>query len=159
MKSRYIVFGLLFGFVLSRAGATNFDAMVGMFRLTDLHLFGVIGTAVLVSAIGFQLFRRGLLRPRTGERPALQPKPMTRGLILGGLLFGAGWAIAGTCPGTALVQIGEGHLAGIFTFSGILLGAALNRHLQIRVKRHTPKGYVSGKSALAGCGEGSGSTA
>ncbi|HEY0709081.1 MAG TPA: DUF6691 family protein [Polyangia bacterium] len=135
MKSRYIVFGLLFGFVLSRGGATNFDAMVGMFRLTDLHLMGVIGTAVLVSAIGFRLFRRGVLHTRSGEPPALTPKPMTRGLVWGSLLFGVGWAIAGTCPGTALAQIGEGHLAGVFTFTGILLGAALNQRLENLAKR------------------------
>jgi uncharacterized membrane protein YedE/YeeE len=135
MKSRYVLFGLLFGFVLSRGGATSFDAIVGMFRLTDLHLFGVIGMAVLVSAIGFRLFRRGVIHTRSGEQPALTPKPMTRGLVWGGLLFGVGWAIAGTCPGTALAQIGEGHLAGLFTFTGILLGAALNQRLESRAKR------------------------
>jgi hypothetical protein len=126
MQSRYVLFGLLFGFVLSRAGATSYDAIVGMFRLTDLHLFGVIGAAVAVSAVGFQLFRRGLWRTRESQPPALAPKPMTPAVIWGGLLFGAGWAIAGTCPGTALAQVGEGHLAGLFTFAGILLGAYLH---------------------------------
>lgn len=137
MKSRYIAFGVLFGFVLSRAGATSYDAIVGMFRLTDVHLFGVIGVAVAVSALGFQLFRRGLWRTRSREPAALAPKPMSPGLVWGGLLFGVGWAIAGTCPGTALAQIGEGHLAGIFTFAGILLGARLQGPLGALARRRS----------------------
>lgn len=129
MKNRYVAFGLLFGFVLSRAGATDYDAVLGMFRLTDLHLYGVIGVAVAVSALGFQLFRRGVVRPRMGEPAALVAKPMSRGLITGALVFGVGWAIAGTCPGTAIAQIGEGHLAGLFTFAGILLGAGVQQRV------------------------------
>jgi uncharacterized membrane protein YedE/YeeE len=122
--ARTTAFGLLFGFILSRAGATSYDAIAGMFRLTDLHLFGVIGVAIAVNVIGFRLLaRRG--RARGGEALALVRKPWTPGLVTGGLLFGVGWAVSGTCPGTALAQIGEGRLAGLFTFGGILFGAWL----------------------------------
>lgn len=129
MKNRHIAFGLLFGFVLSRAGATSYDAIAGMFRLTDLHLYGVMGVAVVVCAAGFALFRRGWIPSRGHEFSALVSKPMTPGLVWGALLFGVGWAIAGTCPGTAIAQIGEGHLAGVFTFAGIVIGAWLQQTL------------------------------
>lgn len=138
MKSRFVVFGMLFGFVLSRAGATQFDAILGMFRLTDLHLFGVIGAAVAVSALGFWAFRAGLWGVRTGGPATITPKPMASGLLMGGLVFGVGWAITGTCPGTALAQIGEGHLAGAFTFVGVLFGAWLRGQLARSTTKATP---------------------
>jgi uncharacterized protein len=125
MQDKYLGFGALFGFLLSRAGATNYDAISGMFRLTDLHLLGVIGAAVAINAVVFRAIGRFHVRARNGEPITLSKKPLTRGLVVGALLFGAGWAIAGTCPGTALAQIGEGQLAGVVTLAGIVLGAWL----------------------------------
>ena len=127
MSARHVVFGSAFGFILSRAGATSYDAIAGMFLLEDLHLFGVIGVAIAVSAIGFELMRRTGVKARRGGAIALSKKPVQPGLVIGGLLFGVGWGLAGTCPGTALAQIGEGRLAGVFTFAGILLGAWLQQ--------------------------------
>ncbi|MDX2055627.1 MAG: DUF6691 family protein [Polyangiaceae bacterium] len=140
MKSRYIFFGLVFGFVLSRAGATEFDAILGMFRLTDLHLFGVIGVAVATAALGFAAFRRGMVHAKGGGDVHLTAKPMSKGLVHGGLLFGVGWAVTGTCPGTALAQIGEGHLAGLFTFAGVLLGVWLHSLSQAPMSASTGRG-------------------
>lgn len=135
MNSRSIGFGLVFGFLLSRVGATDYDAISGMFALTDLHLMGVIGLAIVVAALGFALFRRFRVRAHGGAPLALARKPYTPGVIWGGLLFGVGWAVAGTCPGTALAQIGEGRLAGVVTFAGIVLGAyAQNRLVAARTR-------------------------
>jgi uncharacterized membrane protein YedE/YeeE len=127
MSSRHVAFGLVFGFLLSRVGATSYDAIAGMFLLQDLHLVGVIVVAIATTALGFVLLRRAGGRARNGDPLALQQKPVQPGLVVGGLLFGAGWALAGTCPGTALAQLGEGRLAGLFTFAGILLGAWLQQ--------------------------------
>ena len=132
MSSRHVAFGIAFGFILSRAGATSYDAIAGMFLLQDLHLVGVIGVAIVTAALGFTLMRRSGARARGGAALALQPKPVQRGLVVGGLLFGVGWALAGTCPGTALAQVGEGRLAGFFTFAGILLGAWLQQRTSSR---------------------------
>lgn len=123
MSSRVIAFGMVFGFVLSRVGATDYDAIHGMFMLTDLHLYGVIGTAVAVAALGFAYVRRTRLRGAGGVPLAIVAKPMKPGIIVGGLLFGAGWALTGTCPGTALAQLGEGTMGGGITILGILAGA------------------------------------
>ncbi|HVE82810.1 MAG TPA: DUF6691 family protein [Myxococcales bacterium] len=125
MRSRDVLFGAVFGFILSRAGATRPEAISGMFLLQDLHLVGVIGVAVVVAGAGFQLLRRAGARSRGGEPLALQPKPMVPGLVAGSALFGVGWALSGTCPGTALAQIGEGQVAGAVTLAGILAGAWL----------------------------------
>ncbi len=125
MTSKSLIFGALFGFVLSRVGATDYDAIASMFKLTDLHLMGVIGGAVALSALGFRLIRRSAARSLSGERIALTQKPMTRWLVAGSLMFGVGWALSGTCPGTALAQLGEGRWAALATIAGILLGSYL----------------------------------
>ncbi len=124
---RFFAYGLLFGFILSRVDATNFDAIAGMFLLTDLHLMGVIGVAIVVAAPVLAGLRRAGVAGSSGCRLTLRKKPRKPGNIVGGIIFGAGWAITGTCPGTALSQIGEGKLIALFTVAGIFLGAALYR--------------------------------
>jgi uncharacterized protein len=151
MRIRHLAFGVLFGFILSRAGATDYDAVSGMFRLTDLHLFGVIGLAVAVSAAGFFVARRSGARALNGELLVITKKPMTRQLAGGALLFGVGWGLAGTCPGTALAQVGEGRLAGLVTLTGIVLGAWLEgwqrRRSEARARTDSPSTVTSSASA------------
>ena len=120
-----LVCGVLFGFVLSRARVTDYDTIAGMFRLTDLHLFGVMGGAIAVSALGLALLRRAGGRTLTGEPWGLRPKPWQTGAIWGGLLLGAGWGVTGACPGTALAQVGEGKLVALVTVVGVLAGTYL----------------------------------
>ncbi len=125
MRNRILLFGLglAFGFILVRAGATDPDAIAGMFLFTDLHLVGVIGTAIVVAGIGFHLLRR-----RAAHDPplaqALAPKPYKPGLIAGSL--------TGTCPGTGLAMIGEGRLMGLFTVAGIVAGTSLHHLVAVR---------------------------
>lgn len=130
---QFLLFGLVFGFLLSRVGATEFDAIASMFLLTDLHLMGVIGVAVAVAGIGLAVFRR---RAAAGfEAPTIEPKPVKPGLVVGAMLFGAGWALTGTCPGTGLAQLGEGRWIALFTVTGILGGSGLYRLLGVRLER------------------------
>lgn len=125
MTGRTIAFGALFGFVLSRVGATDYDAIHGMFTLRDMTLAGVMVTAIGLLALSFLVVRRKSVRTVSGQPIALTPKPMTTGLVAGSLLFGAGWALSGTCPGTALAQLGEGKLAAMATVAGILVASGL----------------------------------
>lgn len=119
-----LAFGVLFGFVLSRVGATDYDAIATMFLLEDFHLAGVIGVAVVVAGVGLGVIRRARSGPLARWAACVEEKPMKPGLVLGAALFGTGWAITGTCPGTGLAQIGEGKVMGVFTVCGMLLGAA-----------------------------------
>jgi uncharacterized membrane protein YedE/YeeE len=139
MTSKSLIFGVLFGFVLSRIGATDYDAIAGMFKLTDLHLMGVIGGAVVLSALGFWLVRRSAGHSLNGEPIVLAQKPMKRGLVAGSLMFGVGWALSGTCPGTALAQLGEGRWAALATIGGILLGSYLVESRAARASVREPK--------------------
>lgn len=117
-----LLFGVLFGFVLSRGRVTDYDTIAGMFRLADFHLFGVIGSAIATGAVGFWLLRRLGGRTVTGRPVELPPKPWRVGAIWGGLVLGAGWGLTGACPGTSLVQVGEGKLVALSTVAGILVG-------------------------------------
>lgn len=125
MRFASLLFGTLFGFILSRARATDYDAIAGMFRLQDLHLMGVIGVAIGVNALGLWLVRRSGTKALTGEAIEMKPKPMKKGMFAAGLIFGVGWALSGACPGTALAQIGEGKVYALFTVAGILAGTWL----------------------------------
>lgn len=123
--SAWIVFacGGLFGYILARVGATDYDAIANMFLLEDLHLAGVIGIAMVVAGLGLGWVRRAQSGSLVRYAAAIQPKPMKPGLVVGAVLFGAGWAITGTCPGTGLAQLGEGKLMALFTVVGMFIGA------------------------------------
>ena len=102
----YLALGTVFGFVLSRSGAADYGFIQGMFLFTEFQLYGIIATAVLVAAPGIWLIKR---RGRTilGRPVSIDSKPLHRGNIAGGALFGIGWSIAGMCPGPILVNIGK----------------------------------------------------
>jgi uncharacterized membrane protein YedE/YeeE len=118
----YILFGTAFGFVLSRSGAADYDFVQGMFLLESFQLYGIIGTAVAVTAPGLWLLKRAG-RTATGQPLRVAPKPRHPGNVLGGVLFGIGWSITGMCPGPILVNLGEGKLYALGALAGVLVGA------------------------------------
>lgn len=118
----YLTLGVLFGLVLSRSGAADYGFIQQMFLFESFQLYGIIGTAVLLTAPGLWILRR---RGTTvfGRPLALEPKPFHRGNVLGGALFGVGWSIAGMCPGPIWVNIGEGKIYAVAALAGALVGA------------------------------------
>lgn len=135
MNYSFLLFGAVFGFLLSRAGATTFDFYAKLFLLRDFQLLWVIVTAGAVGATGVLLLKRLRARSLDGGQPLnYQGKPMRRGLVIGALLFGIGWGLSGSCPGTAPAMLGEGKLLAGFTILGILLGTYLYGRLHGREK-------------------------
>lgn len=123
MRLAFVAAGAVFGFLLSRARATEYDAIIGMFLFQDLHLMGVIGVAIAVAAAGFWVLRRPDARALAGGGAIeFQRKPSHRWIFVAGLVFGTGWALTGACPGPALTQLGEGKLYAAATVAGILAG-------------------------------------
>lgn len=136
----FLVLGTAFGWVLSRSGAADYDVVQGMFLLEDFRLYGVIGTAVLLTAPGlWWLRRRG--RTLAGAPLALESKPIHRGNVVGGALFGVGWSITGMCPGPIFVSLGEGKLYALGALAGALVGAAL--YGLVRDLRHPARAPVA----------------
>jgi len=118
----YLLCGTTFGWFLSRSGASDYDFIQRMFLFTDLQLYGIIGTAVALTAPGIWLLKR---RARTvlGADLVVVSKPRHRGNLIGGILFGIGWSITGMCPGPILVNLGEGKVLAVAALLGVLLGA------------------------------------
>lgn len=133
--AKVLLFGVVFGFVLSRVGATDYDAIAKMFLLEDFHLAGVMGVATVVAGIGLGIIRRARSGVLSTWAAHVQEKPMKPGLVLGAAMFGTGWAITGTCPGTGLAQIGEGKVIALFTVCGMLLGTAAYLRWGARIER------------------------
>ncbi len=123
MKYSFIFLGILFGFLLSRAGATTFDNYAQLFLFQDFQLLWVILFAIIVGALGMLYFSRiGGLSLFGKEALTFDKKPMKAGLVKGSLLFGIGWGIAGSCPGTAPAMLGEGKIMAVFSIIGIAIG-------------------------------------
>ena len=113
-----LIFGLLFGFVLQKSGAANPHRIINMLRLKDFHLIKVI-----LFAIGFSSLLLFLLSAMGVITPHFSVKTAYVGVIVGGLIFGIGWAISGFCPGTSVVGAGAGRKDALVFIIGGLLGA------------------------------------
>ncbi|MGE3073190.1 MAG: DUF6691 family protein [Dehalococcoidia bacterium] len=118
----YLALGTVFGLVLSRSGAADYNYIQGMFLFEEFQLYGIIGTAVVVTAPGLYLLKRHG-KSASGEPIRFDRKPGHRGNLYGGILFGIGWSITGMCPGPILVNIGEGKIYALAALAGTLVGA------------------------------------
>jgi uncharacterized membrane protein YedE/YeeE len=108
---KYLAVGLVFGIVFVKAEIISWFRIQEMFRLQSFHMYGVIGTAVVVAAISVALIKKFRIKTIHGEAISFTPKKFNKGQIIGGLLFGFGWALTGACPGPLFAQIGTGALA------------------------------------------------
>jgi uncharacterized membrane protein YedE/YeeE len=127
----FLGLGALFGFLLSRAGATTYDFYPRLFLFQDLQLLWVIAVAAGVGFMGNQIYRLTKARTLISAAPArYQGKPWKKGLVPGSLIFGLGWGLAGACPGTALAMLGEGKLGSLFTIAGFIIGTYVHGYLE-----------------------------
>src|SRR5262249_23144890 len=124
MAMLYLVLGTAFGFVLSRSGAADYDFIQQTLLLRNFQLYGVLGTAVLMTAAGLRAIRRRG-RALSGQPIRIAEKKLNKGTVAGAVLFGVGWSIAGMCPGPMFVNIGEGKLYAVAAMLGALTGAGV----------------------------------
>jgi uncharacterized membrane protein YedE/YeeE len=118
-----LLMGVIFGYLMSHAGATTYDYHAKMFLMIDFQLVKVIGTAIVVAIIGVSLLKRYKVRAvSTGCPVDFVKKPYQEGLITGAFIFGIGWAMTAACPGTVPAMLGEGKIGALFTLVGLLLG-------------------------------------
>ena len=93
-----------------------------MFRFHSFHMYGVIGTAVVVGMISVWAIKKFNIKTIQGEKAVFTDKEFNWGQVIGGLMFGLGWAVTGACPGPLFAQIGSGFLVIIITFLSALAG-------------------------------------
>lgn len=117
---KYLAVGIIFGITFVKAEVISWFRIQEMFRLHSFHMYGVIGTAVVVGALSVWVIKHFKLHTLYGEPVRFEDKPFDKGVIYGGLIFGIGWAITGACPGPLFAQIGGG-----FSIVGVTLLSAI----------------------------------
>jgi uncharacterized protein len=122
MKIIYLFLGIIFGVALTKGEAISWYRIQEMFRFESFHMYGIFMTAVPVGALSIFLMTKFRMRTVSGELIQRPVKPYHHGVILGGLIFGFGWALTGACPGPLYAQIGAGFLVTIVTFLSALAG-------------------------------------
>jgi hypothetical protein len=124
-----MIFGIMFGFLLQKGGATKYDVIIGQLLLTDFTVLKIMLSAVLTGMIGiYQMKTLGWVE--------LNLKSGSMGSnVIGGLIFGVGFAVLGYCPGTIVGAIGNGYLdALVGGLAGILIGSAIFAELYPKLK-------------------------
>ncbi len=119
---KYMVVGIMFGIVFVKAEIVSWFRIQEMFKLQSFHMYGVIGSAVMVGVISIWLIKKFKIKTIEGEEITFHPKTFNKGQIIGGLLFGLGWGITGACPGPLFAQIGTGATAIIVTLLSAIAG-------------------------------------
>jgi uncharacterized membrane protein YedE/YeeE len=121
----YLLAGIVFGLVLIKGEIISWFRIQEMFRFQSFHMYGIIGTAILVGLVTTQLMKLTKATSLDGEEIELQPKEFSKGLVIGGVMFGFGWALTGACPGPIYTQIGAGYLPVIITLVSAIAGTWL----------------------------------
>ena len=123
---KFFLVGILFGIVMSKAEIISWYRIYEMFKFQSFHMFGIIGSAVLLGMLSMFLFRKKMVKTFEGNEIHVPAKKigLSRNL-LGGILFGLGWALAGACPGPMFVLVGKGVVSILVVIFGATLGAFL----------------------------------
>ncbi len=121
---KYLSIGTGFGFVLVKSEVVSWFRIQEMFRFDSIHMYGIIGLAVIVGMISVQLIKRYNMKDAQGNPISIPPKDssqVTR-YIAGGSIFGLGWALLGACPGPMFALLGSGLTVMIVPITAALLG-------------------------------------
>jgi uncharacterized membrane protein YedE/YeeE len=127
---KYILVGLFFGIVFVKAEIVSWFRIQEMFRLASFHMYGVIGTAVVVATIATLIIKKFKIKTLQGEEVVFTERPFNKGNIIGGLCFGFGWALTGACPGPMYGLIGSGFLVFIVALLSAVAGTYVYGLLQ-----------------------------
>ena len=130
---KYAAVGILFGVVFIKAEIVSWFRIQEMFRLESFHMYGVIGTAVVIGALSVFLIKTLKIKTIHGETITFQDKTFNKGQIIGGLIFGFGWAMTGACPGPLFAQIGSGAIAVSATLLSAIVGTWVYGYMRERL--------------------------
>ena len=131
----YLVIGVFFGIVMYKSEAASWFRIYEMFEFGAFHMYGIIGSALVLGVIGIQIIKRKKIKAFTGEDMMLDPK--TKSIpryLIGGILFGLGWALAGACPGPMFALAG----AGFYPIVIVLLSATFGTFVYGLLKDKLP---------------------
>ncbi len=125
-KLLFIFIGLCFGVIMYKSEAASWFRIYEMFRFEAFHMYGIIGTALAFGILFVQIIKRYNVKSFDGNPILIAPKEkLFSRYLLGGIIFGLGWALVGACPGPIFVLIGAGYLPIIIVFLSAALGTFL----------------------------------
>jgi len=128
-----LMIGIFFGVILIKSEVASWFRIQKMFRLEEAYMYLIIASAVVVGAISLYLIKRFQVKTISRDTIQIKTKKFQKGTIIGGILFGLGWAVTGACPGPIYAQIGSGEYMAIVTFIGAFSGMYLYAYLQPRL--------------------------
>jgi len=120
-----LLMGTFFGIVLTKSEVVRWQRVHDMFLFKEAHMYLIIGVGVVVAMISMLIIKSMQAKSIEGQPIVYKPKPFHKGTIIGGTLFGAGWAITGACPGPIYAQVGAGAWMALITFAGAMIGMYL----------------------------------
>ncbi|WP_421869409.1 DUF6691 family protein [Marinoscillum sp.] len=135
-KLKFLISGIVFGIILTKAEVISWFRIYEMFRFESFHMYGVIGSAVLLGVVAIQIIKYFKLKDVDGN-PIVIPAKQKRFWppLIGGTIFGLGWALTGACPGPIYIIIGNGFLV----FSVVFLSAVMGTFLYGLVMNKLPQ--------------------
>lgn len=120
---RFLILGIIFGITLAKAEVISWYRIYEMFRFQSFHMYGVIGSAVILGIIFIQLIKRYNVKSVDGDPIVINPKKFSISrYLIGGTIFGLGWALTGACPGPLFILLGHGVTVIIVVIAAALLG-------------------------------------
>jgi uncharacterized membrane protein YedE/YeeE len=123
---KYFLVGFLFGIVLTKSEAVSWYRIYEMFHFQSFHMYGIIGVAVATGVIGIQIIKRKNIKDIKGLPIEIQEKPKGNArYYIGGISFGLGWALVGSCPGPIFILIGAGFMPVTIVLIGALIGTVI----------------------------------
>lgn len=131
----YLLIGIVFGITMFKSEAASWFRIYEMFKFESFHMYGIIGSALVIGVIMVQLIKRFDIKSFYGEKINFNPKAKSFSrYMFGGIIFGLGWALAGACPGPMFTLVG----AGFFPILIVILSSILGTFLYGIVKDKLP---------------------
>lgn len=122
----YLLIGIVFGITMFKSEAASWFRIYEMFKFESFHMYGIIGSALLLGILVVQFIKRTRMKSFYSEKIVLPPKEMSfYRYILGGIIFGLGWALAGACPGPMFTLAGAGYVSIFVVIAAAILGTFL----------------------------------
>ena len=123
---KYLLVGFVFGIVLTKSEAVSWYRIYEMFQFQSFHMYGIIMVAIGTGTIGLQIIKRKQIKDIKGQPIVIQDKESgSFRYWIGGILFGLGWALVGSCPGPIFILLGAGFMPMVIVLLGALLGTFL----------------------------------
>lgn len=123
---KFLLVGFVFGIVLTKSEAVSWYRIYEMFQFQSFHMFGIISVAIATGIVGIQIIKRTKINAIDGSTIVIKDKEKgTARYIIGGIFFGLGWGLVGSCPGPIFILLGAGMAPVILVLVGALIGTAL----------------------------------